>query len=347
MPIRPNLWESVAFFTLNAAPGPILDLGAALVFHTLSTALELDIFEALQERPASAAEVAQAQGLHERGTRHLLEALAAVGYVAERNGRYHNTGMTEKWVLDGRAIDLQAAMTSWGVFMRELWPQAPEIVRSGEREFDFYAFTAGRPGLSHAHQRMMQSSANLVGADIVKKVALPERAGRLLDVGGGHGQFAVAFCRAHPQLRARILDGESALAAARQNVAEAGLAKRIELYAADLWEAKWGTDWDLILLFNLVHHFDLETNARLLEKAHAALRAGGKVAIFDQMAGEVAGSATEALVRLVSFMYYLFADGRTFSREELTSLLGGAGFRNIRFHALRRAPGNGLMVAER
>ena len=141
---------------------------------------------------------------------------------------------------------------------------------------------------------------------------------------GGHGQFALEFCRAHP-----------------------GLAERIELYAADLWQAEWGTDWDVILLFNLVHHFDLETNARLLEKAHAALRAGGKVAIFDQVAGEVAGSATEAVVRLVSLMYYLFADGRTFSREELTSLLGGAGFDNIRFHTLRRAPGNGLLVAER
>ena len=71
------------------------------------------------------------------------------------------------------------------------------------------------------------------------------------------------------------------------------------------------------------------------------------MAIFDPVAGEVPGSATEAPVRLVRFMYYLFADGRTFRREELTGLLGGAGFRNIRFHALRRAPGSGLLVAER
>ena len=224
-------------------------------------------------------------------------------------------------------MDMTAAMTSFDAFFRELWPHAPEVVQSGKRPFDFYQFTTTTPGLSHAHQRMMQSNANLVGSTIVKKMGLPPTAARLLDVGGGHGQFTIHFCQAHSQLAATIIDSEIALETARQNVKAAQLDNRIDLVATDLWQTDWGSEWNGILLFNLLHHYDLETNHKLLQKAHAALKPGGKVAIFDQVAGKQFGSATDAVIKLVGFMYYLFADGRTFTRDELTGLLNDTNFK--------------------
>ncbi|WP_420627342.1 methyltransferase [Candidatus Leptofilum sp.] len=347
MPIQPNFLERTAFFSLNAAPAPMLDLAGALAFRTLSTAVHLNLFATLAERPFTPAELAQHLNLHERGTHRLLEALAAIGYVAERNGRYHNTSITEKWFLDNKMMDMTAAMTSFDNFFQELWPHAPEVVRSGKRPFDFYQFTATTPGLSDAHQRMMQGNANLVGPAIVKKMGLSPTANRLLDVGGGHGQFTIHFCQAHRQLSATIMDSEIALETARQNVTVAELDDRVDLYAADLWQAEWGSAWDGILLFNLLHHYDLETNQKLLQKAHAALKPGAKVAIFDQVASKAFGSATNAIIKLVGLMYYLFADGRTFTRNELTNLLNDTNFRNIQFHPLRQAPGSSLLVAEK
>lgn len=347
MPIQPNFLERTAFFTLNAAPGPMLDLAGALAFQAVNTAVQLNIFTTLAERPSTPTELAQSLGCQQRGLEKLLAALAAIGYLVERDGRYHNSPMTEKWFLSEAVLDMNAAMTCWDAFLRELWPHAPEVVRSGERPFNFYDFTASTPGLSHAHQTMMQGNANLVGADIVKKVALPKTASRLLDVGGGHGQFTIHFCRAHPQLTATIMDSEAALETAQQNLEAAQLSDRVDLYATDLWPVAWGTEWDCILLFNLLHHYDLETNHKLLQKAHAALKPGGKVAIFDQVAGKQFGSATNAIVQLVGLMYYLFADGRIFTRAELTTLLDQTGFENIQFYPMRQAPGSSLLVAEK
>jgi hypothetical protein len=51
MPIQPNFLERTAFFTLNAAPGPMLDLAGALAFQAVNTAVQLNLFTALQERP--------------------------------------------------------------------------------------------------------------------------------------------------------------------------------------------------------------------------------------------------------------------------------------------------------
>lgn len=345
MPIRPNLLERTAFYSLNAAPGPMLDLAGALAYQAVSTAVHLDIFNQLQEQPYSSAELAQTLGTQERGTRHLLEALEAVGYVEDRNGRYHNSAMTEKWFLNGAMLDMNAAMTCWDAFLRELWPLSPQIVRSGERPFDFYAFTDSDPALARAHQRMMMGNANIVGPHIVQKVQLPDTAARLLDVGGGHGAFSILFCQAHPTVQATIIDSETALETARENVTAQRLDGRIALHATDLWQADWGQQNDLILLFNLLHHYDLDTCREMLHKARAALKPGGQVAIFDQVEGGVSGGATKAIVRLVALMYYLFADGRAFTRAELTGILNESGFQNIRYHPLRQAPGSSLLVA--
>lgn len=347
MPIQPNFRERTAFYRLNAAPAPMLDLAGALAFQAVNTAVQLNLFTALHERPSTPTELAQTLNCQERGLEKLLAALAAIGYVVERDGRYHNSPMTTKWFVQSEMLDMKAALLVFDTFFRELWPHAPDVVRSGERPFNFYDFTASTPGLSHAHQTMMQSNANLVGAGIVKKVALPPTASRLLDVGGGHGQFTIHFCRAHPRLTATIMDSEAALEAAQQNLESAHLNDRVDLYAADLWSAAWGTEWDCILLFNLLHHYDLETNHKLLQKAHAALKPGGKVAIFDQAAGKQFGSATNAIVQLVGLMYYLFADGRIFTRAELTHLLTNTGFKNTQFHPMRQTPGSSLLVAEK
>lgn len=347
MPIQPNFLERTAFFTLNAAPAPMLDLAGGLALQVINTAVQLNIFTTLAERPSTPTELAQALNCQERGLEKLLAALAAIGYLVERNSRYHNSAMTDKWFLQGEMLDMNAALLVFDTFFRELWPHAADVVRSGERPFNFYDFTASTPGLSHAHQTMMQGNANLVGAGIVKKAALPETATRLLDVGGGHGQFTIHFCRAHSQLTATIMDSEAALETAQQNLEAARLTDRVDLYAADLWQAAWGTEWDCILLFNLLHHYDLETNHKLLQRACAALKPGGKVAIFDQVAGKQFGAATNAIVQLVGLMYYLFADGRIFTRDELTNLLTQTGFQNIRFYPLRQAPGSSLLVAEK
>ncbi len=132
MPIQPNFLERTAFLTLNAAPAPMLDLAGALAFQVISTAVHLNLFTALQQRPSTPNELAQSLNCQARGLEKLLAALAAIGYVVERDGRYHNSPMTDKWFLSEAVLDMNAATICWDAFLRELWPHAPEVVRSGE-----------------------------------------------------------------------------------------------------------------------------------------------------------------------------------------------------------------------
>ena len=345
MPIQPNFLERTIFFRLNAAPTPMLDLAGALAFQVLSTAVQLNIFSTLQQRPLTLPELTQNLNCQERGLQKLLAALVAIGYIAEKNGRYQNTPMTEKWFLDGTTLDLYSAVTCWDTFLRELWPHAPEVVQSGERPFDFYNFVGSDPALSHAFQQMMVGNANIMAPDIVKKVNLPQTGARLLDVGGGHGMFTIYFCEANPTLHTTIIDSAVALETAKQHIAAHQLEDRVTLIADDIWKMDWGQDYDLILLFNFIHHYDIDTNKALFHKAKASLKPGGQVAILDQLEGNISGAATNALIQLIGFMYYLFADGRTFSKDEVSLILTETGYHDVNVHTAAKWAGTSLVTA--
>jgi hypothetical protein len=250
MPIQPNFLERTAFFTLNAAPAPMLDLAGALAFQTMSTAVRLNLFDELNKRPSTIAELTQSLDCHKRGLQKLLKALAATGYVTEKEGRYQNTPLTQKWFFDNDMMDIKSAVQVFNTFFLELWPHATEVVKSGERPYQFYDFISRDPDLSHAFQQTMVGNANIIGPDVVKKIKLPTESGRLLDVGGGHGIFSIQFCQANPHLQATIVDSAAALETARKHVAAQHLEDRIELVAADIWQMDWGQGYDLILLFN-------------------------------------------------------------------------------------------------
>lgn len=345
MPVQPNFLERTAFYTLNQAPAVMLDMAGAMSYQTMSTAVRLGIFDALAERPQSAGELATQLGAQERGVDMLLQALAATGYVVARNGHYTNSAMTSKWLVDNEAFNGRAIMAFWDDALATLWPGADGVIRSGQRPIDIYEWIESDPDRNRSFQETLVVTALSSGPAAVKKLDLPPSATRLLDVGGGHGLFAILACREYPNLKATILDRPAALEVAARYVADYDMADRVELVAGDLWEVDWGKEYDAILLFNLIHHFDMATNAQLLRKAAVALRHGGKVAILDQVAGKVSGSATNALIRLVALQYYVFADGRVFTHAELEQLLSHTGFGDIRTISMAQLPGNSLVTA--
>ena len=345
MPINPNFLERTALNTLNAVPALMLDLAGMLAMQAVTTAVELDIFQVLAKQPRTVAELAAQLGVQERGLLALLPALAALNYVEEKDGRYHNSKLTSKWIVDHDTFDAQAALHFWSKAGRELLPHTTEIIRTGERPFEFYAWTEADADLSDAYQRQLAMNAETAGSAVVNKLVLPQTPTRLLDVGGGHGTYSILMCQKYPQLQATILDYFAGLETARQKIAGEPYADRISLLKGDMWDVEWGEGYNMILLFNVLHQYDIETNVKLLQKAKAALQPGGQVAVLDQITGKIPGSFINALIRLIALQYYVFADGRIFSRTEMTEMCQRAGFVDIQFHNLRQLPGNTLLTA--
>ena len=347
MPVKPNFLERMAFYELNAVPGSILDLAGLFAYWAVSTANELGVFKALAKQSYMSQELATQLQLQARGLTTLLEALITLGYVDVQNGYYKNSKMTQKWLIEDDAYDADAMFHFWNAVNRDLMPQATDLIRSGERPFEFYSWVESDPALSESYQRTLMMNAKTAGPDVVAKLSLPDGETRLLDVGGGHGTYTALMCRKYPLLRGTILDSFAGLETGRHTVVEHGVQERVTFQKEDMLQAAWGEGFDMVLLFNVLHQFDVDMGTDLLKKAFAALKSGGQVVVLDQITGNVPGSATNALVRLVALQYYLLADGRVFSRDDLTRMANVAGFDAVQFYNLRKLPGNSLMVATR
>ena len=347
MPTDPNLLERLLLFRLNRGPAPVLDLFGAGSFEALTMALDLGLFEALADGPATPAALAARFEGDERGLRTLLAFLAAQGYVAETDGRYRNTAMTTKWLTTASDTNVAPWLSFWNELVFPFWEQHLErAVLDGAPPVTIYEWFDEEPTRWETAQAGFRAAATLLVDEVTESVDVPTGASRLLDVGGGHGLYAVELCRAHPDLTATVFDNADALEAARREIRAAGVEERVDTTPGDYWTDDLGTGYDVALVFNVVHAHDDAANRRLLRRVAGALKPGGTVAVLDQFAGSARTPVGRTGLGFIGLTYLATLGAETHPHEAVAEWLRAAGFEDVRRTPIRRAgPGNTLVQA--
>jgi 2-polyprenyl-3-methyl-5-hydroxy-6-metoxy-1,4-benzoquinol methylase len=335
MPVVPNFLERLVLLQLNQGPGLLLDFLGAQAFRTALAGLHLGVFDALAEGPKSPAALSKRIGADERGTTLLLEALDTLGYVKRSNGHFANTAMTTKWL----PLFSQGANFFETVVLEE-WDGLEDAIRCGKpspREWR-------DPQQLRDFQGGMIAMARGTATEAASRVKLPSNARRLVDVGGGHGLYSIAFCRRNPQLTATVFDVRDTVELTREVIDQEGMTERVSTRTGDFWRDDLGGGYDVALLFNILHANQAPQNVELLAKVAAALNPGGTVVVMDQIAGSAASPTAKAVARLQALNMYLSAGGQTYSFDEIAGWLSQGGLGAIKRITMRRAPGMGLVV---
>jgi ubiquinone/menaquinone biosynthesis C-methylase UbiE len=156
---------------------------------------------------------------------------------------------------------------------------------------------------------------------------------RVLDVAAGHGLFGIAFARHYHRAHVTALDWPNVLAVATENARRAGVAERHSLLPGSAFEVDWGGPYDVVLLTNFLHHFDVPTCERLAAKALGALAPGGRAITLEFVPDPDRVSppptAGFALTMLVST-----AAGDAYTFAEYERMFAKAGFARSEFHPL-------------
>lgn len=347
MPVRPNLLERLLLFRLEMAPGPILDLFGAGGFEAVCLAIDVGVFETLSGEPLSASDLATRLEADENGIETLLAFLAAQGYVAEDGGRYRNTSMTETWLTPASKTNVAPWFAFWRDLVFPFWRRHLETtVREGEPPKTIYEWFDEEPGRWETAQRGFRAAASVVVEEVADKLSVPDGPARVLDVGGGHGLFAIELCRRRPDLEAMVFDHPEALDVAREEIAAAGLEDQIAVQGGDYWTDDLGDGYDLALVFNVVHAHHGEANVRLFERVGDALAPGGTVAVLDQFEGTGRTPVGRAGVAFVDLTYLVTLGAAAHPYDDVADWLRAAGFGSVRRTSIRRAgPGNTLVEA--
>ena len=326
MPVIPSALERLVLFGLKLGPPPLLDIAGATGLRAVAAALREGIFDALAPRPMDGAEIAATLGGEADRLTSLLDHLASFGYVERRGARYRNSGFTTRWLVSSSPRSIAPFLRFWDeVVLPQGWGDLGGFVRGGPGA-DLYAWLDAHPEQWQLAQDAFRAVARLGAPSIARRIDL-SRGARIVDIGGGHGMYAVAILRRYPDARAVVFDRERPLAAARQTLAaERDVAGRIELRAGDIFHVDPGSGFDAALLFNVIHGLHAGRLRELLVRARRTLRPGGKLFVLDQIAGRSPGPATRAIRSMLDLNYRLVLGGRTYGAAELMDLLRQAGF---------------------
>lgn len=347
MPLQLSPDEHQALFQTHQGPAPMLDLLGAAALRMAAAATRLGVFQALSQGPLTAGEVAERTGTHPRGAALLLDALRAHGYVrlhANGNGgagsngggihsngsaeRYENSDASARWLVRGDQPSFADTLEFWDALLFELWPSLERSLVEGQPPTDWYAWLERHPPTLRSFQSMLGRMARGAGPGIVKAAALPEGTRRLLDVGGSHALYSAAFCAAHPDLHATVLDFPGALDVGRENVRAEGLQDRIELRAGDFIRQPLGHGYDAVLLCRVVHGLHAEGNLALLRKAYDALVPGGRVLVVEEYdpGHRPADAVSDAFMHTFSLNMYHLQGAQNYPTEVIAGWLRAAGF---------------------
>lgn len=321
-----------------APPSPALFFDTANAYQrteALKAAVELDLFTLVAAGRATATDLAAATGASPRGVRVLADYLTILGFLRKTGDRYTLTPDSDAFLtrispayLGGT---LEFLLTPQ---LRECFESLTAAVRKGGTA------TSAEGTVSHdnpvwvAFARAMGPMMRLPSQLLAEFVGgAPDRPLRVLDVAAGHGLFGIAVARRFPNARVTALDWPNVLAVATDNAAREGVADRVAILPGSAFEVDWGGPYDVVLLTNLLHHFDLPTCERLAAKAHAALAAGGR-AVTLEFVPEPDRITPPATAAFALTMLATTAAGDAYTYAEYERVFAAAGFARSDFHPL-------------
>src|SRR5271167_229835 len=254
----------------------------------LKAAIELDVFRAVGQGPGDVSSIARHTSASERGIRILCDFLVVSGLLQKVDGRYRHTPSSAAF-LDPSSPTCLASVARFLSLpaLREPYEHLADIVRKGRTVLPGEgSVEPENPIWVEFAQSMAPMMAPLAGP--LGAIVLQGRCGpmRVLDIAAGHGLFGIEVAKQNPQAHVTGLDWAPVLRVALDNAKKAGIQDRYDMLPGNAFGVEFDGPYDVVLLTNFLHHFDVETCVSLLKKVHAALKPGGRAATLEFVPNE-------------------------------------------------------------
>lgn len=307
---------------------------------TLQAAVRLKIFTIIGQGHLSADDVAEAASTHASATELLLNALAAMGLLKKNDTKFANSDFSLTHLSEG-SEHYMGHIILHHHHLLDGWAQLDKAICTGSKiEKRSYGADTERESFLLG----MFNLAQTLAPDIAAAIDLSGRK-KLLDLGGGPGTYAIHFCQKNPALSGVIFDRPTTEPIATWVVESFKLSDRISFEGGDFNEtAPTESDFDVAWLSHILHSNSYEECEKCIQKTAEALIPGGLLLIHDFILNdEKDGPEFPALF---SLNMLLGTDGgRSYSEQEITSMLENAGLTDISRHTFNSPNDSSIMAA--
>lgn len=316
-------------------PGPILDyIEAFRRSKVMFTALRLGVFDHIETKPQSAADLASELCVNARALARLMAGCAALGLLTREGDVFRNTPSASRYLVNSSLYTFAGYIKYSDESLFRLWSHLDDAVREGTNRWQ--QTFGSRDALFDYYYRDPQATANFVRAMNGFGLLISDRIVRafdlsqfrhLVDLGGATGHLAIAACQTSPNLHATVVDLPRVEPFAVEHIAQSTVSDRVQFVTADFFAEPLPAG-DLYALGRIVHDWDDTKTHALLTKIAAALPAGGGILLAEALVDDDGCGPVYALMQDLNML--VCTDGRERTLAEYRELLERAGFSDVR-----------------
>jgi SAM-dependent methyltransferase len=246
------------------------------------TFAELGIGEALQDSPLALADLASTNTVDEAALKRFMDAAIAFGLVKLSDGEYSLTDLGFDMYAPDSPNSLVNSMKLEGAFYRR-WGRLTQAVRIGGRPEENRRQEED-PGWVRMFTLALYENSRDIASGIARTIShlLPasdEGNLHVLDLGGGHGGYAIALARERDDVAVTVFDMPAVIEVTREIVDSNDISSRVKTIAGDFHIDPVGAGYDAIMLFGVLHGETTDGASRLLRTIGEALKPDGLLLI--------------------------------------------------------------------
>jgi hypothetical protein len=302
------------------------------VSQIVRTAAALSLADHLAEQPATAKEIAAAEGSDLSATFRLLRACTALKLVTYESatGRFAGTALLETLRRDSphtlRSLALvQTAPAHW-----RSWGHFTDSVRAGFTQFeaalgskDIWAYFEQHPeegrlfgaAMTDLSTPIILEAASVIDTTGVELVA---------DIGGANGAFVHELLARNPKLRGIVFDLPTTLPGAQAATERLGLQDRCSTVSGDFFDSVPAAD--MYLLKYILHDWDDDACVRILRTVRESMVPSARVVVVEMLIGE---SADPGIGTLMDMNMLAMIPGKERDLDQYDALLDAAGLQRV------------------
>jgi len=289
------------------------------IFQILLTAINYRVFNLLRE-PKTADQLSKELGTRQDLTEKFLNCLVACGLLSKSGNQYVNMKMADVLLVEGEPF-YQGHLIKLVANCNNYWSKLCQALKSGENS-NALSYMKGKEIfdedfiLAHAEAALRGDLQRAVKA--VAKLPEFKNAKTLLDLGGGHGLYAISFAQLNPNLKVFVYDLPHIVKITDRFIQRFGMQGKIEIITGDFTRDPLGYGYDIIFAS------DVEISG-ILGKIRSALNQSG-ILIYRRWVLEEDKASPLTAVLFDLMLSIIGSDYRVRTLKEYVEVIEGGGF---------------------
>ncbi len=212
-------------------------------FAAISSACELSLFDHLEKGIGDGRTLSGLTGMNQETLERLLLVLCDAGFITCSDHGFSNLPVASTYLVSGSPFSQLHYIRKNAIFMKEIWARLTERLVEGPVAFEKETFfcelslpAMADNALCGRLQRTVREVVAIRGFSECRK---------MVDLGGGHGLYSIAFTTINPRLEAVVFDLPSVIPLAESYIARYH-ATRVRTMPGNFFSQSFGSGYDLV-----------------------------------------------------------------------------------------------------